>query len=378
MIDNVLEKNCVGCMSCKDVCPKEAIGYTTDKMGFSYPHIDISNCIKCNICESVCPIIKNTNLLNDKENNILRAYACYNKSYNERANSTSGGIFLLLSKITIDDNGIVYGAAYKETENGRIKVVHKRADKIEKAMEFCGSKYVQSDMKDIYIQIEKDLIEGKKVLFSGLPCQVEALRTFLKKEYEKLTLIDLVCFGIGSPGIFADYLDEYYSEKKILNIEFKNKVTGWKNWKVKIELENNGSKEKEIVYFDKYKNLYMNSYIKRINMRESCYNCRFKGLNRNSDMTIGDCWGIGEKNKNLNDDKGLSAVLVHSKKGETIFSQIIENLHYKEYDARELMEGNSAMIMSPFKPVERIGFEREYYNNGIKSALETYCGFTEK
>lgn len=364
MIDELEKNDCIGCKACKDACSLKAISFTKDDMGFEVPTIDYKVCSGCNRCTQVCPV------QSKKENNrpeAVRAFAGYNIS-NERKLSTSGGIFPLLARYIIDKQGVVYGAKFDKNFHN----IHDRAITYKDSMEFVGSKYVQSDTSGIYVKIKQDLLQDKYVLFTGLPCQTEALLSFLGKKYDKLLLVDLVCFGIGSPGIFTNYINEYYKNTEIKKIIFKDKVTSWKDWKIKIE------KSETVDYYSNRENLYMNSYLKRINLRESCYNCKFKGIQRNSDITIGDCWGIGEENLKLNDGMGLSSILVHTLKGMEVFEHIKKDLKYGEYDLNSLMSGNPALYVSSNKPEERKKFAIDYKKYGIRYVLEKYCVFNNQ
>ena len=264
-------------------------------------------------------------------NNIPKAYACYNNNLDIRMSSTSGGIFTLIAEYVLEDlGGVVFGAAFDADFN----VQHICVDTIEKLGGLRGSKYPQSSLGTSYQKVKKFLLEGRTVLFSGTPCQVQGLKLYLGRDYDNLICIDFVCHGVASRGIWKDYVT-WLKKKGIINyIIFKSKVKGWKKWYFRVE------------YADKIythrggMNSFMRSFLLYCNIRPSCYNCHFKGLNHNSEFTISDCWGIGEQNKELNDDKGLSALLIHNEKANYIFDKIKSKITYREYPAQTLMEGN--------------------------------------
>ena len=355
------KEECCGCEACYNVCPASAIKMEQDREGFFYPKINQEKCISCKKCEVVCPVI-NRKLHQDEQQ---RAYACYNKDESIRAQSTSGGIFSVIAEYFIKNKqGIVYGAAFDKDFN----VVCERTDTEDGLEAFRGSKYVQSRLEYTYREIEQLLLEKKYVLFSGMPCQIEALKSFLGREYQNLFTMDMVCFGIGSPLLWQHYLCEFHDKEKIEKFVFKDKKEGWKHWKIKVV---EAGKE---TYYERKDNLYMNSYLKKVNIRPSCFNCKFKGLDRKSDVTIADCWGIGEENQKLNDDRGLSALLVHTNKAQKLFEAIKDKVRYEEYEPSELMEGNWATTCTVEKNNLRKRFFDELITGEFKIVFSEYFG----
>lgn len=292
-----------------------------------------------------------------------KAYACYNKCDEIRRISTSGGIFYLIAKYILKDfHGYVCGAMFDEN----FRVVHKIVNDEEGVLQLLGSKYPQSKIGDCFIQIKKLLNNKEVVLFCGTPCQVNALRCFLRKEYSNLYLVDFVCHGVASPKIWEDYLENYCDKNNLISVRFKDKIRGWKNWHVKMVYKNKSR------YSRGQYDLFMKSYLRRINVRPSCYECQFKGIDRVSDLTIADCWGIGERNLNLNDDKGLSAVLIHNVRGEQIFNSFISSLVYEEYEPKELMSENWACTKSVETNTLREKFYKDYKRYGIRKTFDIY------
>ena len=210
-----------------------------------------------------------------------------------------------------------------------------------------GSKYPQARLNGTYRMLREDLKESKYVLFTGLPCHIEAVRSFLGREYDRLFLMDMACLGVASPGIWNKHrIMQYPCAKKI---KFKAKPVGWKNWQILVDDGN------EKHYYSRYDDQYMKGYLQKSNIRPSCFQCRFKGLNRNSDFTIADCWGDGEASK-LNDDRGLSALLLHTEKARSLWNDIKDEFLYEEYSPEILMRGNWAMFNSAVASLGRKEF----------------------
>lgn len=289
------------------------------------------------------------------------AYACYNKDLKIRMSSTSGGMFTIIAEYIFKMNGVVYGAAFDDEFN----VCHKRVTSSSELEALRGSKYPQSRMTNVYKNIKKDLENGP-VLFVGTPCQNAALSKYIDIENENLWTIDFVCHGVGSPGIWSEYLDGYEKRDKIKSIFFKSKDVSWKKWRFKVEYVN---KTKQI---RGYMNPYMRSFLTYTNIRPSCYECHFKGIIRNTDFTISDCWGIGEEDKELNDDKGLSALLIHTERGLRLFKSVQDRIEKKQYDPYILMEGNFTAFRSVKKPDDRKAFFEYAQTHDFKKALKKY------
>ena len=291
------------------------------------------------------------------------AYCCYNRDEKTRADSTSGGVFTLLGSYVINElNGVVFGAAFDEKFNVR----HIEVDDIADLGKLRGSKYPQSALGDIFLKTRARLNEGRSVLFTGTPCQVSGLIAFLGDKPKNLLCMDFVCHGVASPMIWRGYLDEMEDSPSITKITFKHKVKGWKKWHLMIE---RGAKRE---FTRGSMDPFMRSYLHYSNVRPSCYECRFKGLSRESDFTISDCWGAGENDKQMNDNKGLSALLLRGDEARRLFNAISGELNYKEYDPQELMSGN----WTAFKPVpinmDRNDFFRDVSNYGVNHALNKY------
>ena len=256
----------------------------------------------------------------------------YNKDDNIRLNSSSGGIFSLLAKYILDNNGIVYGAAFNEVFN----VEHIRIDNINDLKYLRTSKYVQSEIGDSYKKAKEDLENKKLVLFTGTPCQIEGLKKYLQKEYINLYTQDIVCFGVPSKLVWQKYLTNIKKDENINSLEkekiiiedinFRNKDNGWKGYTFKIRTNKN------IIQESRKQNPYMQLFLNGLIVRDSCFNCKFKKKYRESDITLGDLWGSQELEKEIDDDKGLSLVVVNSDRGKELIEKIKEYTIFKETD----------------------------------------------
>lgn len=326
---NISEKEkCCGCTACYHICPVGAIKMAEDCEGFLYPEIDKEKCIGCNKCDMVCQYKTSE----AEQRNEVEAYAAYNKDEKERWNSSSGGIFSLLAQKVLEDGGYVVGAAFDDNWN----VYHKMINRPEDLASLMGSKYVQSNLGNIFLEIKKILEGNHKVLFVGTGCQVKGLKLYLKKEYDQLICVDLICLGVPSPRIWRSYLKTYFHGNQIEKINFKDKSLGWHRFSVKIDA-------KQCLREEGRSNYYMNGYFRGYYTRPSCYNCMSKGIERVSDLTLADCWGIEHMNPLLDDNKGTSTILVHTQNGKKIWNQINEKTIFAPIDVKDVVLYNKGV-----------------------------------
>lgn len=344
MIDIIDKKMCCSCSACFNICPTNAIVMMEDNEGFYYPSVDKEKCINCGLCDKVCPITNNTLSSNTTEPNV---YASYSKDEQIRIDSTSGGIFSELAKIVYKKNGFVCGAIYDE--NWLVK--HFISEDIKDLENLRSSKYLQSQIGDVFKEIKLKLDSNKLVLFCGSPCQVKGLLNYLRKDYENLFTVDFICRGMNSPKIFLKYIDylENKYKSKVKKIKFKNKIYGWHNFSTKIDFENG-----KTYIGGRYLDSYMVGYLKyNAFMRLSCYDCKFKGLPRNSDITLADFWGIEKINRNLDQDKGTSMILVNSLKGNKLIAEINSNVIIEKIDSDKVFCDNQCFMNSAKKTLNR-------------------------
>lgn len=311
-----------------------AITMKEDEKGFIYPEIEKDKCVDCGLCELTCPILNKVN-----RNNQSDSFVAVNKNLVERKESSSGGIFVLLAKkILENNNGVVYGAGY----NDKYEVVHIRIDNDREIKRLQNSKYVQSSINNIYTTVKEDLDNQKIVFFTGTPCQVNGLYSFLRKKYENLITQDFICHGVPSPKVWRKYLSEKENEykAKITNVNFRDKKYGWNDFSMRMTFENNE-------YNVKHNNdLFENLFLQNLSLRDSCFNCQFKGINRIADITLGDCWGIEGINREYYDNIGTSLVMINTDKGRKIFEEIQKNIKFEAIDIDKVVKYNSALIKS--------------------------------
>ena len=346
-------KNCSGCAACYNACPKNCIKMNADSEGFLYPEIDRSVCIKCGRCEAVCP------RRNEQVGRKGKAYACINKNEAVRMKSSSGGIFTLFAEHVLLIGGVVFGAAFDDELN----VVCTEIRNKDNLYRLRGSKYLQSQIGDSYKKAKAYLEKGKTVLFSGTPCQISGLKNYLGKEYDNLYMQDIICHGVPSPTVWQKYL-EYLEKKQKSKVDkknlptFRSKQTGWTGYSVNINFENGKTFQNAAA-----ENLYMRAFLNDLCLRPSCYECMSKSLERESDITLADFWGIEKLLPDMHDDKGTSLAFVNTQKGKRLFDAVKDKMVYCETDIDEAVRYNSAAYKSVEKNKNRDKFMEE-----IKSA----------
>ncbi|MDD3304284.1 MAG: Coenzyme F420 hydrogenase/dehydrogenase, beta subunit C-terminal domain [Clostridia bacterium] len=342
MIKITQKGQCSGCFACYNKCPVNAISMLEDNEGFKYPIVNKDKCIKCGLCVKCCPQI------NDFENNERfepTIYAAWSLDEKNREDSSSGGIFSEIAKVIIQKEGAVVGAGYDNEFN----VVHKIIYNIDELPMLKGSKYVQSNIKDIFKKVKSILDDNRYLLFVGTPCQVAGLYAYLdNKNYEKLITADLICHGVPSPKVYRMYLNTIKEKfnSQVQDIRFRNKKDGWKKHSIEIKFKDNST------YFKNAKNdAFMKGFLSNIYLRSSCHSCKFATIPRVADITLGDYWGIGNTNPQLDNDKGTSEILVNSSKGKEIITEIYK---YTEFHLTSVELGLKAnpCIYSSVKPNE--------------------------
>lgn len=307
MITITDKHNCSGCGACASICPKHCITMLSDNEGFLYPTVEESDCIDCGLCEKVChelhPFV---------ERQPQKFYAAINKDEGIRLKSSSGGIFYLLAEIIISEGGVVFGARFDE--QWQVKIDY--AETMDGVKAFMGSKYVQARMATAYTDAKRFLTEGRKVLFSGTPCQIAGLHHFLRKPYDNLLTVDIICHGTPSPKVWDRYLDEVVTagRKAIKDVQFRNKRNGWKSFNFTMEY----NKDEQTVSLCSHhqQNHFMRAFLRDMILRPSCYNCQAKSGRSHSDITIADFWGINTEIPEMDDDKGTGLILVNTDKGQ--------------------------------------------------------------
>lgn len=378
-MENIDKNLCCGCNACIAICPKKAIKMELDEYNNEYPVVDKKKCINCNLCSRVCAY-KNK----ETSNNVLKTYASACKNDNLLRNSSSGGVFIAIATDFIDKNGIVYGCSM-ENENNIITPKHIRVDKKDDLFKLQGSKYAKSVVDSLYTNIKDDLSNNKKVLFSGTPCQVHALISFLeltKTKIDNLFTIDIICHGTPSTKMFQDYIKELEKKKnkRIINFKFRDKKYSW-GLLGTIFYDDNTTSPLYIT-----ESSYYHLFLEGKTYRENCYTCKYASKNRVGDITIGDYWGIDEEHPelllsnggNLDLKKGVSCILVNSKKGEYIVKEFGKELIINESEFEKVSKNNQQLKKPVSFPGERETILEEYKKKGYKGIDNYYkkkCGF---
>ena len=320
MIEIQDKHKCCGCEACVQACPKHCISFEEDSEGFRYPFVDNSTCIECGLCEKVCPILHQAESLKP-----IKVYAAQNINEEELLASSSGGLFILLAKKTLQDGGIVFGAKFDKDWN----VIHSKAETQEDVKSFMGSKYVQSRIGNTYAQAKKLLKQGRKVLFTGTSCQIAGLKNFLQKDYENLLTVDVICHGVPSPMVWRRYLEELKRNAQIEGISFRDKRSGWKKYSFTLTLAEasaDGKKNTVSLSHIASEDPYMQLFLRNLILRPSCYQCPAKNGKSQSDLTIADFWGIERCHPNFDDERGVGLMMVNSKKGKQAIQSLPLNL----------------------------------------------------
>lgn len=326
------KENCCACGACYNICPRNAIEMIVDEYGFKYPKINYDKCIGCGACKKVCAF---QNVI--EKNEPLQVVAAARKDEDKIMKSASGGIFAVFAEYFLSIGGIVYGAALVK-ENNTLVPKHIGIDDLKDLPKLLGSKYVQSDIGNVYKEIRTLLNNKKQILFSGTPCQVAGLKAFLGKKYENLFTIDIICHGVPNAEFFKGYLKilEKKFNGKILDFKFRDKKDGWGPYILSADIlkQNKLQKERKYIYLDEstYASMFLYTDILRLN----CYKCKYTNKHRTGDITIGDYWGIEKEHPELlkinggllDTKKGISAIIINTEKGKLGLEKLGQEIVY--------------------------------------------------
>lgn len=374
------KSRCCGCEACVSGCPLQCIDLVTDKEGFLYPQVDVTRCIDCGKCEKVCP-----ELVEAGERKATGIYAGVNPDDEVRRASSSGGIFTLLAESVLAENGVVFGARFDKDWN----VVHDYTESKEGLGTFRGSKYVQSRNGETFKQAERFLKAGRKVLFSGTPCQIMGLKRYLRREYDNLLTVDFVCHGVPSPLVWRKYVEEtlvrqdekikfrptlnhLFSDEMPLieGISFRDKCLGWKKYSFALTLSKvTTAGEKNTVSLSSifYDNAYMQAFLANLTLRPSCHACPAKCGRSGSDVTLGDFWGIEKIAPELDDDRGCSLLIINNPGVKGKLQK--EGCLLAEYPISEVIPYNPSVAYSVDMPNNRDFFWHMFDKAGFHKAL---------
>ena len=331
---NVDYEHCTACEACAQRCPKQCISMVGGEFDFLYPQVDLNNCIDCHLCEKVCPIQA------ERAHPVQqRAYAAVHKDTSILKSSTSGGACSALANVVIMHNGIIYGV---EMDNDFV-VHHIRVSSSSDLSKLRGSKYLQSRVGTAFQDAEQDLKNGKQVLFSGTPCQIDGLKHFLGKEYENLVTVDIVCHGVGSQAYFNKFLTTLTAKwPETKGLLFRSKTfAGWSCASGSVLLNDQNGKEVEKPFYS-HENYYYQFFLQGDIYRRSCYTCKYANLDRPGDLTLGDFWGVEKLKLSLNTYDGCSLLICNTEKGRQLLERV-NDLQLEEVPVDKAIQQNGQL-----------------------------------
>lgn len=358
-----LYQDCCGCTACESICSHNAITMRADEEGFLHPIVDKDKCVDCKLCEKACPILSRD--ATERIKSYKEIYTGRLKDARLLHLSSSGGAFYALAKATIEAGGVVFGAEY----NSDCEVIHGAASTLEECAKFRGSKYVQSNISGIYSKVKDFLIKDIPVLFSGTPCQIAGLKLYLRKDYDKLITMDLVCHAVPSPLIFKDYkaFVEKKLNKKLIAINMRDKeVREWLEPFSNRFLFENGDEIVDPKGIIGWNNIFFTKLIDR----PSCHTCRFANFDRVGDITVADFWDYDNKRPDLRDNRGTSLIIVNSIKGRSALDAIKNDFEVFPISEEEALQRN--LVTPTTKGEKRVEFWSYYHENGFEKSYKKY------
>ena len=345
-----------------------------DQEGFLYPQANPTLCIECNLCTKVCPII-NPN----PTTRPINTYAVRNRSNETCAQSSSGGIFSLIAEGVLADGCVVFGAGFSD----KWEVEHTSIDNLDNLHKLRSSKYVQSNTLGCFKEAKEHLSNGRKVLFTGTPCQIAGLKHYLRKDHENLIAVEVVCHGTPSPKVWQEYLayrlakirlsDPQHPNPTITNIQFRDKSTGWEGYSFRFDYKAEPLAQITHTEREPYmENIYMQGFLKNLYLRPSCHHCQAREGRSGADITLGDYWGVAQHHPEIFSDLGVSVVMANTPKGERVFNAISPKCHFVLSSFDSAIATNPCIVMSVATPPRRAEFWEAYDNRGIE-AIAGFC-----
>lgn len=351
---------CSGCAACRAVCPRSAITLLADSEGFLYPKIDVTRCIECGKCQKVCPVLNRP-----QPRNPLAVYAAMANDTKLRLASSSGGLFSLLAWQILAKGGVVFGAAW-DYSNYTVKIC--AAHNEEELAELRGSKYVQADVGDAYLQVREALSRGIPVLYSGTPCQIAALNSVLGKVYDNLLTVEVICHAAPSPLAFQKYAAQRIRESgsHISRIFSRSKNCSWKRFAMSLSFY-----DKDIAYLKSLtEDVFLRGFLRELYNRPSCHHCMVRELRSGADLTLGDYWNVHQKFPAMDDDRGTSVILVNTDKGSQMVETIRGMCQMTASDYGDVRRTNPAVYRSsPPHPRRRFFFARVQQSGDFDSLV---------
>ena len=348
-----MKTDCCGCGACMMACPKHAISMEYDEIGFVYPVINGTACIDCGACKKACSFSKRrTEKIGESS---AECYAACNLNQEELRNSTSGGIFSALAHAFLEQGGCVVGACM-ELEDGKVHAYHTIIDTKEKLPLLQGSKYVQSNLWECLNAVDMALKAGRNILFSGTPCQVDAIRGKFKIYLKtQLFTIDVVCHGVPNENLFEAFIEEYQKKNniKLKEIVFRDKKSGWGHKGSIVTTDN------KIVTFTREEFSFYSYFVDGEISRDSCYSCPYACLERVGDITIGDYWGIknydpqllAENGGTFDFQQGVSCLIVNNTRGNELLKRFGSNIQKAPIEIQHVTQINT-QLREPAKHTE--------------------------
>ena len=349
------QNDCTACSACKASCPRNAISFVLQANGFYYPYIDVTKCSNCGLCEKTCPALHPT-----REDQNQDVYLAWNKKLDIRLESSSGGIFSVIANSVLSQNGIVCGAMYDDKMN----VIHGFAKDFEELKMLQGSKYVQSDIGNTFKVAKEYLKQGRLVYYTGTPCQIAGLKSFLFKDYKNLITSDLICHGVPSNALFQLQMKDLEKrlKQKIVDFKFRSKKRFGQGYD--IQITSIDSSEKHIKSFYNAELIpYFYGFWKNITLRECCYECKYCTKDRRGDITLADYWTAKRDFSGIKMSKGLSLLLVNTDKGKQIIKQIKDEIGYKISLVENALKGQEHLKHPVKMPKKHDDFVKDFKNN---------------
>lgn len=345
-------EKCVGCFACKSICPKNAVSVTEDKLGKTVPEIDKNLCIDCGLCSKICPVNKKSDF-----HKIQKCFAAYTKNDKDREECASGGIGSAFARKIFEQGGLIVGSVF---ENGIPK--QKLLSKNDDWEKIKGSKYVQSFTDSSYQDTKQAIENGKKVLYTGTPCQIDGLYSFLRKDYENLITVDLICHGTPPVKYLNEYCESVCKGQKYTDVTFRGK----NDWFLSIYNKN------DLIYKkDRNSDRYFIAFLEGMTYRDNCFSCPYAKPDRVSDITIGDFWGLDWSTLKFPHPKKVSVILANTQKGLEFIDSLKDTLYIEERDIKEAVDGNAQLRRPSVLHPERSVFTEKYPQIGFAKAVNT-------
>lgn len=356
--------NCTGCSACASICPQSCITMIEDAEGFDYPIMDFNNCIDCHLCERVCPLRQEQRLWSG-------TYTVCVQNDNEmvRRQSSAGGVIGAIYNAIFEQEGIVFGAGFDQNNIVHFMSAENMGECFHRKL--FASKYVAAELDGVFPKVKIELEKGRLVCFAGLPCQVAGLKAFLRKDYEKLWLVDLTCYGVPSRKLYRKYItyleDRYH--QRIASVRFRDKIFGYAAPTMSVELSSGKVKSQNCAVKS-----YLRGFFKNLISRPACYQCQFKTVDRVSDMTVGDMNSIYMFIPTMDDDLGTTVVYIHSEKGQMILNKIKDSIKMADVPLEGVLNTSGMkMISCPGENPLRSAFFSEIDSLSYEKLIKKYC-----